>query len=142
MPMNRDYVGKEYPAVRFEVTPELTAAFADAIGDPTPEFRGANAIAPPTFVAIPQIAAAHKFSDDPEAGLDWATVLHGDQEFEWIEPLVAGREYHAVTRIAEIRGKYPLEFMTLETTVSDADGTVAVRSRTTLIARSGDGGEA
>jgi len=139
--MNRDYVGREHPPILFEVTSEVTEAFADAIRDGSPAFRGPDAIAPLSFVTRPQMAAAHAFADDPELGLDWETVIHGDQEFEWIDPLRAGTLYSAVTRIVSIKGRAPLEFMQIETEVTDPYGKVAVRSRSTLVSRELEGGE-
>jgi hypothetical protein len=135
MPLNRDFIGRAYPPVAFEVTEDGVRAFADSIHDPSPAFRGPDAIAPPTYTTIPAIAAAHRFADEPALNLDWASVLHGDQEFEWHAPLAVGQAYEAATTILDIRGRYPLEFITLETLVTDAQGEIAVRSRSTLIAR-------
>lgn len=144
MAMNRDYIGREYPPVDFEVTPGLIAAFAGAIGDSTPVFWDkesareaglAAEIAPPTFSTIPQIEKALEVAHDAGLGLDWSHVLHGDQEFEWFAPLLADGKYVAVTRIANIRGRSPLEFITIETRIEDEQGRVAVRARATLISR-------
>ena len=144
MAMNRDYIGREYPAVDFEVSPGHIAAFAGAIGDTTPAFWDREAareaglgaeIAPPTFSTIPQIEKATEAAHDPGLGLDWAHVLHGDQEFEWFAPLLAGRKYMAISRIVDIRGRSPLEFITIETRIEDEEGQIAVRARATLISR-------
>jgi len=146
MPIDRSHAGRQYPPVEFAVEAGAIAAFADAIGDPSPLFRDLEAaraagyeaqIAPPTFSARTMIAAAQLAAADPDLGLHWDTVLHGEQELEWIEPLVAGRRYSAATRIVDIRGREPLEFITLETLVTGPEGRVAVRGHTTLIAQAG-----
>ena len=144
MAMNRDYIGREYPPVDFDVTQGGIVAFAGAIGDATPVFwDGESAreagyaaeIAPPTFSTIPQIEKATEVAHDPGLGLDWAHVLHGDQEFEWNEPLLTDRTYSAITSIVDIRGRPPLEFLVIETRVENPDGRAVVRARSTLIAR-------
>jgi len=144
MAMNRDYIGREYPPVVFDVTQGSIVAFAGAIGDPTPVFwdresareAGLDAeIAPPTFSTIPQIEKATEVAHDPGLGLDWAHVLHGDQEFEWFSPLLADSKYMAISRIVDIRGRSPLEFISIETRIEGENGEVAVRARATLISR-------
>lgn len=133
--MNRDYIGRESSPIPFEVTSEQAAAFADAIRDGSPAFRGPDAIAPLTIITRPQMEAAHAFADDHDLGLDWDTVIHGDQDLEWFEPLRVGITYRAVTCIAGIKGRAPLEFLVLETDVTDPNGILAVRSRSTLVSR-------
>jgi acyl dehydratase len=144
MAMNRDYIGREYPPVDFDVTQGSIVAFAAAIGDATPVFWDresareagfAAEIAPPTFSTIPQIEKATEVAHEPGLGLDWAHVLHGDQEFEWLSPLLADTKYFAISRIVDIRGRSPLEFITIETRIEDENGAVAVRARATLISR-------
>ncbi|MDQ1696208.1 MAG: hypothetical protein QOJ03_1561, partial [Frankiaceae bacterium] len=62
MPINRDFIGREYPASEtYEVSRELIRRFADAIGDSSPVYRDVEAakalghpdvIAPPTFLTV------------------------------------------------------------------------------------------
>jgi acyl dehydratase len=131
------------PAVRFTVTPEQIAAFADAIGDPSPVYRDVEAaraagyeaqIAPPTFSMRIQIEFAHLIAASEEIG--WEGVLHGDQEFEQIAPIVAGRTYDGQAFEVGMRGRPPTRFLAIETDVTDVEtGEVVQRSRTTLICR-------
>lgn len=138
--MNRDYIGRQSSPRPFEITSEQGEAFADAIRDGSPAFRGPDAIAPLTMITRPQMEAAHAFADDHDLGLDWDTVIHGDQDLEWFGSLRVGVTYTAVTRIAGIKGRAPLEFLVLETDVTDPDGSLIVRSRSTLVSREAEAG--
>jgi hypothetical protein len=133
--MNRDYIGRESSPIPFEVTQEEAEAFADAIRDDSSALRGPDALAPLTVITRPQMEAAHAFADDHDLGLDWDTVIHGDQDLDWIQPVRVNVAYTAVTRIASIKGRAPLEFMVLETDIRDLEGNIAVRSRSTLVSR-------
>lgn len=131
------------PSVRFTITPEEVAAFADAIGDPSPVYRDETAardagyegiIAPPTFSMRMQIGFAHEIT--AAEGIPWAAILHGDQEYEQLAPLVAGRPYDARAFEVGLRGRPPTRFLAIETDISDPQtGEVVQRSRTTLIVR-------
>lgn len=134
---------KTLPSVRFTISPEEVAEFADAIGDPSPVYRDARAaraagyeaqIAPPTFSMRMQIRFAHEIA--ALEGVPWSTILHGDQEYEQLAPLVAGRTYDARAFEVGLRGRPPTRFLTIETDISDPEtGEVVQRSRSTLIAR-------
>lgn len=144
MPLNRDLIGKSYPPIVIEATRERIAAFADAIGDPDPIYRDEAAaraaghpgiIAPPTFATTLQIEAIHELADDPALGLDFSRVLHGDQDFVWLNPIVAGMTLSAAPRAVEMRGRGALEFLVTESDVEDQNGNEVVRLRSTLIIR-------
>src|SRR3989475_11211510 len=74
--------GRTYPAVRFEIESKRVADFARAIGaDPSDGV-------PPTFAAVYSlgVTAPQLFGDD-EAAVDFARLLHAEQEFQgWGQP--------------------------------------------------------
>ena len=39
---------------------------------------------------------------DPEVGINFATMVHGGQEFEWGEPVCAGDEITTTAKVTEI----------------------------------------
>jgi acyl dehydratase len=144
MPLNHDLINVPYPPIVIEATAERIAAFADAIGDPNPIYRDEQAakaaglpgiIAPPTFATTVQIEAIHELADDPALGLDFSRVLHGDQDFRWVSPIVAGSTLSASPRATEMRGRGGLEFLVTESDVQDQDGNDIVHLRSTLIIR-------
>jgi acyl dehydratase len=142
--LNRSLVGKEYPPVTMTVARERVTAFTRSIGETSVVFLDAEAaraagyaeqLAPPTFVTALQFEGIRQLVEDPDLGLDFTRVLHGDQEFEWHRPIVVGDQLTAVARISAIRGRGSMESLVVETDVRDAMGETVVISRGTLIHR-------
>ncbi len=113
MPANKDFVGRTFPATKpYEVSRVKIAEFADAIGDPSPVFRDRDAavaagypdvIAPPTFPIVVTMASSGSAVADPELGINYALVVHGEQRFEYTRPLRAGDVVTAQSTIESIR---------------------------------------
>jgi acyl dehydratase len=113
MPVNKDFAGRTFPATKpYEVSRVKIAEFADAIGDPSPVFRDQDAavaagypdvIAPPTFPIVVTMASSGSAVADPELGINYAMVVHGEQRFEYTRPLRAGDVVTAQTTIESIR---------------------------------------
>ena len=113
MPANKDFVGRTFPATKpYEVSRVKIAEFADAIGDPSPVFRDRDAavaagypdvIAPPTFPIVVTMASSGSAVADPELGINYALVVHGEQRFEYTRPLHAGDVVTAQSTIESIR---------------------------------------
>jgi acyl dehydratase len=148
MPLNQDLKGKEYEEVAFIVDRDRVTQFADAIGDDNPIYRDAAAakeagfdeqVAPPTFPTVLQIMTSGQAVVDPELGLDYSRVVHGEQEYELGRPLVVGDVLKARPRIADIYTKKSNEFIVIESEIRDQSGEIVVVSRSTLISR-GTGG--
>src|SRR6202163_1845970 len=87
--------GRTYPPVTFEIEAERVAAFARAIGaDPA-------AGVPPTFAAVYSLGAtAPQLFGDAEAAIDFAKLLHAEQEFEWTRHPEPGETVSSQGRIA------------------------------------------
>jgi len=148
MPLNQALKGKEYPALTMQVDRDAVDRFAAAIGEDDPAFRSAEAavaagfpeqLAPPTFVTRMQIPASAQIAADPELGLDYTRVVHGEQGYEWVRPVHVGDVLTATPRIADIYGKGSLEFLVVESDIRDAGGDIVVRARTTLLSRGAGG---
>jgi acyl dehydratase len=148
VPLNTSLVGKEYAPLELGVEREHVRRFAEAIGEDAPVFLDADAaraagypeqLAPPTFVTTLQIMASAQAAADPELGLDYTRVVHGEQAYEYRRPVHVGDALTAVPRIAEIRAKGPLEFLVVESVIRDGDGEPVLVARTTLISRGGAG---
>jgi acyl dehydratase len=142
--LNQDLKGKEYEVITFEVEPERVTQFAEAIGDRDPRFldpetaRQAgfrNRVAPPTFATVIQILASAQVVPDQELGLNYMMVVHGEQEYEWRRPIVAGDVLTATPGIADIYARGPNEFLVIEAEITDADGEVVCVARSTLLSR-------
>ena len=135
MALNRELIGREYGEVEFDVERDRIVQFADAIGDDDPRYRSDDPIAPPTFPTVLQIATGGQIVLDPELGLDYSRVVHGEQEYVIERPLRGGDRLVATPRIADIYAKGPNEFLVTETIIRDTNGEVVVTGRSTLISR-------
>ena len=140
MPLNRDYIGRSAASSRpFEVTRGDIRRFALAIGDSNPAYLDPEAakalghpdvIAPPTFLITASTSEAGGFLADPELGLVYALVVHGEERFAFHRPVRAGDLLDSVTRIDDIRDAGRNELMRLVTEVTSNGEPVATVTNT------------
>ena len=144
MPLNQSLKGKEYQDVSFRVEQDRVMQFADAIGEDNPVFRDTKAaksegygeqVAPPTFVTVLQILTSGQVVLDQELGLNYALVVHAEQEYVWSRPVVVGDVLSATPRISDVYSKGSNEFVVIESDVKDQSGATVVVMRTTLLSR-------
>jgi acyl dehydratase len=145
MAINRDYVGRAFPAsAPYEVSMVKIAEFADAIGDPNPVYRDSAAaraaghpdvVAPPTFAIVISMAAAGTAMADPDLGLNYAMVVHGEQRFSYLRPLTAGDVVTAQPTITEIRDAGRNVMMTTNTEIRTVTGELVCTAVSTLVER-------
>ncbi len=149
MAINPDYIGKTYPpSAPYEVSRVKLAEFADAIGDRSPLYRDRAAaqaagypdvIAPPTFPIVISMAASARAIVDPGLNLNYAMVVHGEQRFEYIRPLVAGDVVTAEVTISDIRAVGRNSMMTTTTRISTVDGEHVCTAFASLVERGSAG---
>jgi acyl dehydratase len=149
MAINRDYLGRTFPAADpYEVSRVKIADFADAIGDPNPVFRDraaaqaaghADVIAPPTFAIVISMAGSAKAVADPGLGVNYAMVVHGEQRFEYSRQLVAGDVVTAQATITDIRDAGRNVLLTTKTEIRTVDGEHVCTAHSTLVERGGAG---
>ena len=72
---------------------------------------------------------------DPEVGMNFATMVHGGQEFEWGEPVCSGDEITTTAKCLEIDEKDGKGFYVFETVSVNQDGAEVVRGTWTNIVR-------
>ncbi|RBQ21815.1 MaoC family dehydratase [Spongiactinospora rosea] len=147
MALNREFVGRQYPApATYEVSRVKIKEFAAAIGDTNPIYRDREAakaaghpdvIAPPTFPIVFTLTGAGEALADPELGLNYAMVVHGDQRFEYTRPIRAGDELVCVSTITEIRSIGRNEVLTVQSDVTTVDGEHVCTSYNTIVERGG-----
>ena len=123
--------GRSYPAVTFEIDAPRVGAFARAIGaDP-------DAGVPPTFAAVYSLGAtAPLLFGDKEAAVDFAKLLHADQEFEWERHPEVGERITSVGRVTSDITRRGIRFVAFETASSGSDGEPICRSRALFVIRS------
>ena len=145
MPLNREFIGREFPANEpFEVTADSIREFADAIGDPNPVYRDDAAakaagqpavIAPPTYLTKLNFLYGPAMLADPALGLNYAMVVHGDQEYTFTRPVRAGDVIVGKPRIGEIFAKGRNEFMITEASIESTSGEKIGVARSTIVSR-------
>ncbi|MFE1322500.1 MaoC family dehydratase N-terminal domain-containing protein [Kitasatospora phosalacinea] len=148
MPLDPSFIGRTYPPTEpYEVGREKIREFAAAIGDANPAYTDAEAakalghpdvIAPPTFPFMLSFRAAAQVVNDPELGLDYSRVVHGDQKFAYTRPVRAGDRLSVTVSIDAIKSLAGNDVLTVRGEVGDASGEHVVTSIMTLVARAAD----
>nr|WP_220476460.1 MaoC family dehydratase N-terminal domain-containing protein [Microcella alkalica] len=98
----------------------------------------ADVVAPPTFPIVVADATLTQLLAEPDAGIDFSRVVHGDQRFTYSRPIVAGDELTATLRVTSIKSLGGNSMITSETAMVDADGAHVVTSISTLVVRGDD----
>jgi acyl dehydratase len=147
MAINRDYLGRTFPAGEpYEVSRIKIADFAGAIGDPNPLYHDrdaaraagfADVIAPPTFAIVIIATGSARAVGDPGLGLNYAMVVHGEQRFEYSRQIVAGDVVTAQATISDIRDAGRNVLLTTRTEIRTVEGEHVCTAHSTLVERGG-----
>jgi len=144
MPVQTEAIGKEYPSVTYEVGAEKIREYAEAVGEAGEVHRDRGAaqeagfrdvVAPPMFAVVYSARAMAPGIFDPEVGINFATMVHGGQEFAWGEPVCAGDTITTTARVADISEKDGKGFYVFESVSTNQDGQEVVRGTWTNIVR-------
>jgi acyl dehydratase len=145
MPLDQSFVGRTYPPTPpYQVGREKIREFARAIGADDPlhldvaaaQAAGyADVVAPPTFPIVLTMAASRLIIDDPDLGMDYSRVVHGDQRFAYARPIVAGDELICVNTVEDITSRAGHDFITTRTDVSTTAGEPVVSAWSKLVMR-------
>ncbi len=120
------------------------AEFATAIGDGSPLCRDRAAaqaaghpdvVAPPTFAIVITAVNSARLIADPDLGVNYAMVVHGEQNFAYDRPLRAGDVVVTEASISGIRSIGRNERMDVQTIVKTVDGEHICTSHNVLIER-------
>ena len=150
MPLDQSFVGRTYPPTPpYEVGREKIREFAEAIGDDNPAYRDPEAaralghpdvIAPPTFGIVLSMTAGRQVIADPELGLDYTRVVHGEQRFVIHRPIRAGDRLTVIVTVENIRSAAGNDMITTRGDVTTVDGEPVLTAYSTLVARGTAGG--
>ena len=143
--LSPDFVGREYPGSgTHEIHPYSIGAFAQAINDENPvyfdlgaaqELGYPNLVAPPTFLITIALGESRRALNDPELGLDWSRVVHGDQRFTHARPVVAGDVLSCLTTIEAIKSVAGNDFVTMRSDFADHAGLQVASTWSMLVVR-------
>lgn len=149
MPVDPSYAGRTYPpSPPYEVGVEKIREFATAIGDRNPAFHDRDAaralghpdvIAPPTFPFVVTFRASRAVIEDPDLGIDYSRVVHGEQRFAYARPVRAGDTLATTVTIESVRSAGGHDMVTTRSEVHAADGELVVTAYSTLVVRGAEG---
>ena len=98
----------------------------------------ADIVAPPTFAVVVQERTLAQLLAEPDAGIDFTRVVHGDQRFTSSRPIVAGDELTATLTVSSVKTLGAHSMVTAESVVTDAAGAHVVTAISTLVVRGDD----
>ena len=157
MPLDPRHLGRRYGPYRFEVGLERIRDFVAAVGggvpgrvfsapppDPHPftwdeaaarASRHGGLIAPPAFATAFAIQPFAVACSDPALELDVLRLVHGEQEFEFLEVIRPGDVIETSGEITRIQERGNLDFLEVTTTSTNQHGRLVVRGVWTAIVR-------
>jgi acyl dehydratase len=94
-----------------------------------------DVVAPPTFAVVVQEATLAQLLGEPDGGIDFTRVVHGDQRFRYTRPIVAGDELTATLAVTSIKTLGGHSMVTAESTIVDRTGAHVVTAVSTLVVR-------
>lgn len=143
--LNAALVGRTYPSTpAYVVGREKVREFATAIGDLNPAYHSVDAaralgysdvVAPPTFAFVVAYAGSSQAAMDPELGLDYSRVVHGEQRFSYARPIVAGDSLIATATIEAIRSVAGNDILTTRVELATEAGEPVVTTTTVIVSR-------
>lgn len=144
--IDRKWIGHEMAKSILPIERGRLKFFARAIGETDPiytEEQAARAAgyadipAPPTFLFAAQMDSGAKFALFEQLHVPLARILHGEQSFEYLAPVVAGDEITVSAHITDIYDKRngALEFLVIEEAAVNQHGVTAAKFRNVTIIR-------
>ncbi len=156
MPIDRRHLGRRYGPYRFEVGREGILDFVAAVDGGVPgrvycstpvnassgtaRERSAAAepaplVAPPAYAAVFAMQPFATACADPALGVNVLRLVHGEQEFEFLEPVRPGDVLFTSGEITRIQERTRLDFLEVTTETVDQHGRPVVRGVWTAIIR-------
>ncbi len=145
MPVNPELQGRSFPPTSpYLVGREKVREFARAVLATNPinfDVDAARAaghsdvVAPPTFPVVVQEQTLAQLLAEPDAGIDFSRVVHGDQRFSYTRPVVAGDELTATLTVTSVKSLGTHSIVTAESVIVDGAGEHVVTAVSTLVVR-------
>jgi acyl dehydratase len=148
MPVNADFQGRTYPPTKpYGVSAAKIREFAEAVGSADPvhvdreiaRARGyADVIAPPTFAVTLSQRCDRQLVEDPESGIDYSRVVHGEQRFVHHRPITAGDSVVGTLTVDSVREAGGHAMVTTRTELATEAGEALCTSTSTIVVRGGE----
>jgi acyl dehydratase len=145
MPVNEDFQGRTYPPTEpYTVSAAKIREFAEAVGSTdrahfdldVARGRGyADVIAPPTFAVLIAQQCDAQLIRDPEAGIDFSRVVHGEQRFTHHRPMAAGDTLVGTLHVDTVRAAGGHAMVTTRTELATESGEAVCTATSTIVIR-------
>lgn len=145
MPVNAAFQGRSYPPTEvYRVSAAKIREFAEAVGSSDPVHLDAelarsrgytDVIAPPTFAVLISQRCDARLVADPEAGIDFTRVVHGEQKFTHHRPLTAGDAVVGTLYVDTVREAGGHSMVTTRTELATEAGEALCTATSTLVIR-------
>jgi hypothetical protein len=135
MAIDRRHVGYALPSFTVTVDRGRLAAFAQAIGEPDAQF--AEHVAPLTFMKVLEGENGSSRAILTALGVPLTRVLHAEQAFHYMGPILAGDAVTVTRRVADVYEKKggAVEFIVIESVFTNASGELLGRSQQVVAVR-------
>lgn len=159
MPIDPNAKGRSYGPFRYEAGLEKIREFALATGGgvPSSSFSAAaipddiprlyldpayakstqhgSVVAPPTFAVVFNIRPFAEACRDPRNQVNLLMLVHGEQEFEFVQPVKPGDVLETTGTITEAHSRSGRDFLTVVCESKNQRGELAVRGTYTAVIR-------
>ena len=131
MTVDSSLAGRTFPPTApYVVSRERIAEFARATGS---TYDGGAA--PATFPIVVAFSAMTALMEDPSVGISLHRVVHGDQRFSYVRPVVAGDELSATLTVDTLRQISGADIIGTRSEITDAEGQPVCTAYATLMHR-------
>lgn len=145
MSVNPQVAGRVYPPMpAYVVSAAKIREFAEAVratdavhwDGAVARSRGyADVIAPPTFAVLIAQQCDAQLIADPEAGIDFSRVVHGEQRFVHHRPLVAGDAVVGTLHVDSVRSAGGHSMITTRSELATEAGEPLCTATSTIVVR-------
>lgn len=112
--IDRKFIGKKYPKTEYEIGFEKVKEYALATGETSPLYLDREAglkseyggcLSPPCFATAYSGCCVQQIFFDNELNLDYRRLVHGEQDFDFIKPVVCGDLITTTGEIVDIQSR-------------------------------------
>ena len=144
--IDHKWIGHTFPAFTRKIEAGQLWFFAKAIGETNSIYTDEKAAkaagyaalpAPPTYGFSLSNAQAETFDYLTHMGIPIAVVLHGEEHFDYIQPMLVGDDITMERKILDIYDKKGglLEFVIMETSMTNQHQELVGKRQTTFVVR-------